>query len=535
MQNFTIPYTQTGYYSKLILDYLSQEQSVEALYHRFPEIDQFEAQIATRKNSFTNEHRKQLVTALETQYQTIQLDKLTQQNITNLVLPNTFTITTGHQLNIFSGPLYFLYKIISVINLCKTLKDTYPKQNFVPVFWMATEDHDFEEIQYLNTKGKKISWNYNFGGPVGKYPTDSMEQVYKEFEAVLNSSQNATYLKSVFKKAYCSKKTLADATRILVNDLFGKDGLVVIDGDDELLKSSFKSYVYKELTQQITLNEVTKTNEILAANGYHQQVKPREINLFLQGLQFRERIIPQSNGKFTIHNTNLEFQSAEELVSSVFDKNDYTISGNALLRPLYQEVVLPNLCYVGGAGEIAYWLQLKSTFEAFEVPFPMLLMRNAALIVNEKQFEKSKKLQLTWQELFLKPSALIQHKVKQLSQQNIDFQSQQQQLQTMFELMKKQISKTDASFEGAVLAQEKKQMKGLQNLEKRWLKAEKRRLYDVLTRIEILQQSLFPNGNLQERVLNFTEFYEANGEELLLVLKENLNPLDYHHFNLIVL
>ena len=131
---------------------------------------------------------------------------------------NTFTITTGHQLNLFTGPLYFLYKIISVINLSEQLKETYPKSNFVPVYWMATEDHDFEEIQYFNFKQKKVSWNRASSGGVGRLNTETLELVFEEFSKLVGPSSNAADLKKLFEEAYLKNSNLADATLYLANE-----------------------------------------------------------------------------------------------------------------------------------------------------------------------------------------------------------------------------------------------------------------------------------------------------------------------------
>ena len=519
-----IPYKETGYFSKIMLDYLEEKESIKPFYHRFPSIENFEAQIQEKSGSFPLENRKVLVSALEHQYQNIDVSTLTQQNINDLVLPNTFTITTGHQLNLFSGPLYFLYKIVSVINLCKELKEKYPKQNFVPIYWMASEDHDFEEIQYFNFKSQKIVWEKEASGAVGRLSTDGLTSVFETFSSLLNSSINANELRELFKKSYLKHDNLTEASRYLVNELFGEYGLVVVDGDDQQLKSLFKPYALQELKEQTSFKEVTKTSEQLAHESYPNQVHPREINLFYIGDGFRERILKTDN-TFKVNNRDLTFSSAEAIFENKENPTD-VVSGNALLRPLYQEVILPNLCYVGGGGELAYWMQLKSTFKAFNVPFPMLLMRNSALLVTEKQQKKADKLHLTLQELFLTQNELIAKKVNQKSTIHFDFESKRKQLEENFKELEILASKTDASFIGAVKAQEKKQLKGLDHLEKRLLKAEKKKMYDIVTRIELLQNELFPNQSLEERQRNFADYYESYGKELLTVLFKALKPLD---------
>jgi uncharacterized protein YllA (UPF0747 family) len=176
-----ISYQNSGYFTKLIVAYLEEKSELRNFYHRFPNLKNFKDQITEKElnfNSNDNVNRQILVSELEKQYATIKVSTLTNENIQSLKNPKTFTITTGHQLNLFTGPLYFLYKIVSTINLCKQLKLEYPNYNFVPVYWMATEDHDFEEINYFNFKNKKIQWKVESFGPVGRLSTAGLEEVF---------------------------------------------------------------------------------------------------------------------------------------------------------------------------------------------------------------------------------------------------------------------------------------------------------------------------------------------------------------------
>jgi uncharacterized protein YllA (UPF0747 family) len=196
------------------------------------------------------------------------------------------------------------------------------------------------------------------------------------------------------------------------------------------------------------------------------------------------------------------------------------------LRPLYQEVILPNLAYIGGGGELAYWLQLKSNFEANTIPFPILVLRNSVLISSYKQTQKATKLELSWADLFCNQQELFNRKTREFSKFTIDFSLQKEALYHQFKALKEIAQQTDPSFLGAVEAQEKKQIKGLDTLEKRLLKAEKRVHKDQLERIINLQNELFPAQSLQERKANFSQFYLEYGPELFKQLSANLNPLE---------
>ncbi len=346
-----------------------------------------------------------------------------------------------------------------------------------------------------------------------------MKVVEKEF----GKSENGKKLSQLFEDAYVKHKTLTAATRYLGNELFKEYGLVIVDGNDAQLKKAFIPYAEKEFTENLSFKKVTKTTERLIKAGYGEQVHAREINLFYLKEGLRERIV-EIDGSFQVLETDLNF-TKEELLKELQDYPE-RFSPNALLRPLFQEVILPNLCYTGGGGELAYWFQLKDYFESVEVPFPILLLRNSALLVPSKISEKLQKMDVEISELFKKQHQLQTDFTKKISEVNIDFSSQREHLKNQFKSMYELAKKTDASFIGAVGAQETKQLKGLDNLEKRLLKAQKRKLADQLERLTKIQNELFPKQSLQERNANFSQFYLEYGDELFSELKLHLKPLD---------
>jgi bacillithiol biosynthesis cysteine-adding enzyme BshC len=394
---------------------------------------------------------------------------------------------------------------------------------------MATEDHDFEEINYFNFKNKKIQWQRESFGPVGRLSPPTPDGGVKDFLKDLGVSENAKYLHDLFEKSYFEHENLADATRYLTNELFKEEGLVILDGDSVALKNIFIPYVKEELLRQTSFQKVTETASQLT--DYKIQVNPREINLFYIEDNLRERIILE-NGIYKVNNTNTTFTKTEILAE--LENHPEKFSPNVILRPLYQEVVLPNLCYIGGGGEIAYWLELKSNFEENKITFPMLLLRNSVLLATQKQAEKADKLALSWSDLFANEQELFDQKTKEFSQFTIDFSVQKAHLKKQFKALYEISKQTDTSFIGAVKAQETKQLKGLDTLEKRLLKAEKRMHSDKLERILELQNKLFPNHSLQERKVNFSEFYLEYGTDLIDDLLKKLKPLD-QEFKVVIL
>ncbi|MCK0161976.1 bacillithiol biosynthesis cysteine-adding enzyme BshC [Allomuricauda sp. F6463D] len=518
-----IPFKETGYFSQLICDYVNQKKELSHFFNRYPIPENFGAQIKEKAANYPQANRTVLVDSLREQYINVEVSKATQVNIDALASENTFTVTTGHQLNLFTGPLYFLYKIVCTINLAKKLNEKHSDSHFVPVYWMATEDHDFDEINYFNLHGKKVHWNKKASGAVGRLSTEGLQDVYEIFASELGNLGLTENLKELFEKAYIEHQTLTEATRYLANSLFGDQGLVIVDGDDVKLKELLVPFAKKDILDHTPYQKISETIETLGnlSTDYNIQVNPREINFFYLKEGLRERIVIKK-GKYHIINTDINF-SKEELLEEL-EAHPERFSPNVVARPLYQEIILPNLCYIGGGGELAYWLELKSYFDEVGVTFPMLMLRNSVLMITEKQANKMERMGLKISHLFMKQHSLINKKIRDISNIDIDFTAQKQLLEAQFKDMYQLAEQTDKSFLGAVKAQEVKQKKGLEHLEKRLLKAQKRKLKDHVVRLTELQNELFPNQSLQERQLNFSEMYLEMGDTLIPLLLETLDP-----------
>ena len=520
MKVHQLPFRDTGYFSQMICNYLDNKEDLRSFFGNYPDKTGFSNQLKIKSEAYHPNTRKELVETLKSQIKHTNTSDQTKRNIDKLGTPGTFTVTTGHQLNLMTGPLYFLYKIGTAINLARQLKGIFPEYDFVPVYWMATEDHDFDEINFFNFKDRKVVWDKNAAGAVGRLDTNGLEMVYDSWSASLGSSENAAYLKNLFKSAYLKHKSLAAATRHLVNALFGDKGLVIIDGDSAKLKQLMIPHMRDELLNSSSFNEVNKTNESLKNMG-SIQVNPRLINLFYLKDGLRERIV-KVDGSYKINSTDINFSEEEMLLE--LEKYPERFSPNVIMRPLFQELVLPNLCYIGGGGELAYWMQLKSYILNQDIPFPILMLRQSLAFITNKQLKKAERLSLSLQDLFKKQESLVNAYVDRFSEISIDFSPQRSYLKAQFEELKDLALKTDSSFLGAVLAQEKKQLNGLDKLEKRLLKAQKRKMNDVISRIKRLQDAVFPNQSLEERTRNFSEIYLSYGPKLIDDLLEVIDP-----------
>lgn len=500
----------TNAFSGFFLDYLSNKDDLKHFFGNTPKVESFEKQLDTKE--FSEENRKVLCTVLNEQYQGYEVATTLAQNLSSLAEQNTYTVTTGHQLNIFSGPLYFIYKIVTAINACKDLKEKYPDFNFVPVYWMASEDHDFDEISYFNLFGKKYQWECNEEGGVGRLSTDSLASL---LEALPERVE-------LFEKAYLNHGNLADAVRCYVNDLFGEEGLVVLDADDDRLKRVFAPVIKDDLINHTANQLVEQTNDKLTDLGYKPQVFPREINFFYLDEGIRERILKEGN-TYRVNNSDIAFTEAEIL--DVLDKHPERFSPNVVMRPLYEEIILPNLAYIGGPAEMVYWLQLPKVFEHYKTAFPILLPRNFALYINNAAQKKLDKFNWSDEQLFSSTEDLQATFVSQHSDAEVNLDDELEALQKVFDLVAEKAERIDGSLTGFIGAEHAKTAKGFGNIAKRLKKSEERKHEVSLNQIASIKDKLFPSGGLQERHDNLLNFY-INNPDFIKELLSHLDPFD---------
>jgi bacillithiol biosynthesis cysteine-adding enzyme BshC len=537
MKSSCIDYLETGSFLPVVTDYLKQDPKL-SLYYSFPPTITGFAQLIHQKKNTVNRNLlvqvlkeqyfsiKTQVSSIKTQKSVIESDSFLKvdQNIEHLLKESTYTITTGHQLNIFTGPLYFIYKIVTVIKLADDLKKALPEYNFVPIYWMATEDHDFEEINHTKLGEKKIVWENSAKGAAGRLNPGSMQRVVKEYQNSLGKSDNAARLSSIISHAYANHTSLADATRYIVNALFGEFGLVILDSDNKQLKQLFAPIIEQDIFEQNSYREINKSSKNLQEQGYKTGVNAREINFFYLEDGLRERI-EYKNGKYYILNTDLCFSKDE--LSKEINSHPEKFSPNVVLRPLYQELILPNLAYIGGGAEIAYWLQFKKSFNFYNIDFPVLILRNSALLADQSIEDKLKKLDLTFRDIFKDTEQLKKEWVLKHSKHNLTLADEWKELQVTFEKIKVRSSKIDPTLEASTEAVSARLHKALLNLEKKLVRAEKRNHSSVLSQIENIKNKLFPNGILQERTENFGLFYVKYGDEFIPELIRHFKPLDF--------
>ncbi|MFN8436067.1 MAG: bacillithiol biosynthesis cysteine-adding enzyme BshC [Cytophagales bacterium] len=515
--NFSqIDFLETGMFSKLFLDYFQDEQVALKWANYTPDLKGLENKI--RKRSFDVHTRKVLVEALKNQYIKIDTPNEVITNIALLKKENTFTVTCGHQLNIFTGPLYFIYKIVSTIKLAELLNQKFPEFNFVPIYWMATEDHDFEEINHFNLFGKTYKWDLNTSGAVGRIHTQQMATFLDQLPIECKE----------WSDFYKNSETLAEASQKLVTHLFGNSGLIVINPDDVSLRNLFKEYVKKEIIKRESIHHIEHTNNKLVNDGYKTQVHAREINLMYLSDNLRERIVFEDN-LYKILNTNLVFTESEIL--NLIDAHPENFSTNVIMRPVYQETILPNIAFIGGPAEVVYWLQLKDLFSYFEVDMPVVLARNFAMLINENQHKKIEKLSIEYSDFFVD-----EQKIKQkLASQDfvLNFDNENINLENLKTQYAQKSNIIDQNLNGTVEAEFAKIQKQLHDLQKKVIKTAEKKSTDKIEQFQNLKSKLFPDNSPQERfdnILNFISNYPNVIENLFKVFHPLSNK--YYIINL---
>ena len=310
---------------------------------------------------------------------------------------------------------------------------------------------------------------------------------------------------------------------LLVNHLFGEMGLVSINMDNRKLKEAFKDIIKKEIIDSFSEDLVNGQIEKLNALGFKAQASPREINFFYLTDGRRDRIVLE-NDVFHVLDTDLSF--TKEQILDEIDKHPERFSPNVIMRPLYQESILPNLAYIGGGGEIAYWLERKTQFAAANISYPILLRRNSAGIIDTKKAKQWQDLGFSINQIALDTDRI--NKLYALTENKLPNSLIQgkQEAESIYARMAEEVSKIDASIAKSVLAEAQKNKKSFEILESKLIKFFKQKEEVNLNRIQKLQNHLFPNGSLQERKTNFMEFYLRTGKSLFSHMKDELNPLE---------
>ena len=542
-----ISYRSTGLFSALINDYIETKGTAQSFVNYAASKEGYKKAIEQRASFPTN--RKVLVEVLQNQYtqlakevndasvlnnnnnnalnnslNTKEAFKLVNDNVNLLSKENTYTVTTAHQPNIFTGPLYFFYKILHTIQLAAELKKQFPQHNFVPVYYMGSEDADLQEVGSYTLAGEAYHWNTKQKGAIGRMKVDDeLIKLLQNLEGYWLVQPAGKEALQVLKQAYQKGKTISEATLALVHAFFGKYGLVVLQPDDTKLKSLFIEVMEKELRTGFSQKAIQPTKEKLAST-YHVQSDGRDLNLFYLKENTRARIDKQG-ASYIVVDTEMRF-TEEEIVKELHAHPD-RFSPNVILRGVYQETILPGIAFIGGGGELAYWMELKNVFNEVKVHYPILQLRNSFMFMNEKQTAHWNSLDFSLEDLFKPMLELELDYVKNQTKENLALTNHIASLNDLYASIQQDVIKIDTSLGDHAKNLLIQAQKKLALLEKKMIRAEKRKQQTSIDRIKAIKGSLFPKNSLQERVENFSEWVGAYGWDWVEAVLENsttLNP-----------
>lgn len=510
-----ISYHSTNAFSALANDYLQEQNSLRPFYQFSPDLTGISNAVEARKTFNTD--RATLVTTLQAQYAEINTTEKVKRNIEQLASPNTFTVCTAHQPNLFTGYLYFIYKILHAIKLSDELNQAFPQNHFVPVYYMGSEDNDLEELNHIYLGDDKLVWETHQSGAVGRMHTKGIDSLIDRISGELGVLDYGKELVSLLTASYAQSATIQEATLRFVNSLFETYGLVTIIADHAAFKKTMFPIFEDDLFRHTPSAIVQQTAQRLS-ESYHAQVNPREINLFYLKDAVRERIIKTDSG-FNVNNTNITFSSDEML--NELQQHPERFSPNVVLRGLFQESILPNVAFIGGGSEIAYWLELKDMFHHYNIPYPVLLLRNSFLIIEQKPAKLISKLKLSSEDLFTDAGTLLNQIVQHNSSRQLSLAQELNQAADFYKHVESVARKIDPTLSRHVFALETKASKLLKNLEKKMLKAEKRKFNEQNIQLQAIKSALFPRNTLQERVENILPYYARYGQSFIQMLYQH--------------
>jgi bacillithiol biosynthesis cysteine-adding enzyme BshC len=503
-----------------VLDYLEGKAALQSLYCFRPDERGLRQAIEARKNYPVD--RSTLVEVLQQQYRHLPYRQEVDQAITLLSEENTFTVCTAHQPNLATGYLYFVYKILHAIRLARELKQQHPDCHFVPVYYMGSEDADLDELGTFRFGDRKFVWNADGQtGAVGRMNTASLAPLLEELVSMFGPpGEEAETLRHLLREAYLRHDNIARATHYLVHELFGKYGLVVIDPDDARLKRSFISVMEEDLLIHTAEQKVSATVNKLSDLDYKAQAYPRSINLFYLKDKLRERI-EATGERWRVLNTDISWD--KDSLLHELHAHPERFSPNVMLRPLYQETILPNVAFIGGGAEVSYWLQLQSLFAHHRIFYPAILLRQSVMWVSKAQQALKQKTGLDYETLFLSKAEAA--RVFIAAHHTWTLTREHDQLEVLFAALREKATVADSTLTrsaDAILARMKHL---LASLEGKMLRALKRKETTSLTQIERLQDQLFPGGGLAERTENFMPYFLEYGPAFFDVLLNAINPL----------
>jgi len=528
-----------GGFSELFLDFVYDFEKVRQFYqYDFRSPSSWQS-VATKLKRRPYD-RATLVGALEEQNAEFGSPSRTFDHIALLMKPTTFAVVTGQQVGLFGGPLYTMYKTISAIKLSSHLKEMLPDYDFVPVFWVEGEDHDFPEMNHISVLDRDNTIRrieYLPGGalpernpgPVGEMVFDSfLEQTMQRLTESLLHTEFTENVLSMLRGCYQPGRSFNQAFTRWMNFLFQEHGVVYISPNDLLLKRLLSPLFEREIQEFPATSQMVISQSAELEKGYHAQVKAKSINLFLFHKGGRYLIEPRESD-FSLRGTR-HFLQKDELVGIAREQPEL-LSPNVVLRPLAQDVLLPTIAYVAGPSEIAYHAQLKPVYEHMQVIQPVLFPRVSASLIEGAQRRAMERYGLTLTEFFDTSGRVVEKVLEQISDVGVDgvFADTNKRIVETLNELRFGLREIDPTLLGALDGFSTKVTKGLDALKEKSSAAQRRKNEAAVRQIEKASGGFLPGGALQERELSVLYYLNKYGPDLMRLLFEDLDIHDFRH------
>lgn len=524
-------------FSSLIREYVHDFNRLSRYYARNPRA---ESEYLTLANLCGDRdyRRADLRTMLLAQQEAWGAPPVVRQRIAELCGPRGLAVCTGQQTGLFGGPLFTVYKALTAIALAERLQQSL-RRPVVPLFWMASEDHDVPEADHVyvaDRSGALIQVRHTaWQSPEGFMPANlhlgpAIRETLERLRALLPVTEFSDAVYDALARAYTPDRTLSHAFAHWMTHLLGETGLVLVDGADPGLKRLAAGVFRRELEEAPrTSAAILDVSQSLRASGYPAQIeaRPDGVNCFL--LQGGRRALARDAAGFRLRDTGEAIPAIA--LYRMAQESPERLSPNVALRPIVQDTLFPTLAYVAGPGELAYFAQLRPVYAAFDVPMPVIVPRATLSLLEPRIAQLLARFRLGLQDLTAEPEQLASRILRSQLPPDLGatLAAARQHVDEIFRQVGEAVAAVDPTLK-ATAGQTSGHIKGhLDQLEKKAVQALKRREADTGQQLQRLRDALMPGGKLQERVYSLLPYLAKYGCALVQTLREQISGPGWSH------
>ena len=524
----------------LFLDYMYEFENVQEYYkHNFRDKENYTSLFKSISES-RKDKQIDISSILKNQYSSLQkVSDKTHGNIESINNSKTIAIVTGQQLGILGGPLYTIYKIITAIRLANQFTERYDDFKFVPVFWLEGDDHDFNEVrsvnlfdnenQVLNIAYKEEINDDDAKQSIGNINFDeALNDFLNKYESSLRDTDFKNELVVKLKECYQVGKSFKQSFKELLFWLFDEYGLILFDPQDPEVKSLLKPIFKKEINDfNIHTQKLIQVSAKLEED-YHAQVKVKPVNLFYHTDDGRYSIEPVEE-IFKLRRKRKQF-TKDEILAEI-ENSPQLFSPNVLLRPICQDYLLPTGFYIAGPSEIAYFAQITPLYDFYKIVTPIIYPRSSVTLLEKNIAAALDKYDLTMTDIFLGLDELKEKVIAGLSENNIEktFEESLHEIDLTFDKLKENLFAIDKTLVDASLRYRERVVSSINELKSKAVKAQETKHETTVRQLTRMSNLLYPFGNLQEREINFTYFYNKYGKSLINKIYEDISVNEFEH------